>query len=412
MDIDEDRLEGVYNLCRRYSEELGSRLSVEKTMDRREAMVGADFVINTALVCGLDRVMEGWQVAFRHGYRFGGSLHIVHDESFWVNFHQLRLMEDIARDIEHYCPDAWYLLVANPVLAGVTHLTREFPQIKTVGLCHGFSGVYQVADTLGLDREGLEFEIPGVNHFVWLTQFRHQGQDAYPLVDKWIEEESEEHFASCRFSSAMGPKAIDLYRRFGVLPIGDTGNPGGGSWGYWYHSDTAVERLWNEDPWTWYVEMIGAGNRRVEEINRIAADESVPVSEVFGTERSHETMVPLVECLSGNDEREMVVNVQNTGRWVEGVPDDFEVEVPAMVDATGVHPRETRALPTELQLYMQRDRIVPVETELLAYKSGSRNLLIDLVLMDPWTRNASQAEAFVDEILQAPFNDDMREHYR
>ena len=50
-----------------------------------------------------------------------------------------------------------------------------------VGLCHGFAGVYRLADALGLDREKLTFEIPGVNHTVFLTHAYHDGQDVFPL---------------------------------------------------------------------------------------------------------------------------------------------------------------------------------------------------------------------------------------
>ena len=44
--------------------------------------------------------------------------------------------------------------------------------------------------TLELDREHLTFEIPGVNHFVWLTHLYHKGKDVFPLLDRWIEEKA------------------------------------------------------------------------------------------------------------------------------------------------------------------------------------------------------------------------------
>ena len=86
---------------------------------------------------------EGWEIAEKHGYHRGGSLHVLHDEAFWINFHQLRMMEDILMDIKRICPDAWYLMVANPVLAGTTYLRRKYPEVKMVGLCHG-TGMIEV----------------------------------------------------------------------------------------------------------------------------------------------------------------------------------------------------------------------------------------------------------------------------
>ena len=55
--------------------------------------------LEKALAAGYDKLLQGLAVAKRHGYRFGGSMHIMHDEAFWINFYQYRLMEDIAKDI-------------------------------------------------------------------------------------------------------------------------------------------------------------------------------------------------------------------------------------------------------------------------------------------------------------------------
>jgi alpha-galactosidase len=252
MDVNPDKLDTAYLLCKRYAEERGMKLTLEKTTDRRQSIKGADFVINTALAAPHDRLREGWEIARKNGYRFGGSLHIVHDEAFWVNYYQLRLMEDIVKDILELAPKAWFVLVANPVQAGTTYLKRKYPELNMVGMCHGYNGVYSVARALGLEREHVSFECPGVNHFVWLAKFAYKGKNAFPLIDKWIAEKSEEHFAKCGTCSHEGPKPIDLYKRFGVFPIGDTANPGGGSWGWWYHSDDETDRKWKENGWDWY----------------------------------------------------------------------------------------------------------------------------------------------------------------
>jgi alpha-galactosidase len=222
MDIDKDRLDTAYLLCKRYADERGIRLTLEKTTDRRQSIKGADFVINTALAGSHSRLREGWDVARTHGYRFGGSLHIIHDEAFWVNYYQLRLMEDVVKDILELAPKAWFVLVANPVQAGTTYLKRKYPQLNMVGMCHGSNGVYGVTGRMGMEREHVTFECPGVNHFVWLTKLFYKGVDALPALDKWVNEKSEEMFKTCGTCCHEGPKPVDLYRRFGAFPIGDT----------------------------------------------------------------------------------------------------------------------------------------------------------------------------------------------
>ena len=185
MDVNEARLDAIYNLCIRYAQELGEKLNVVKTTDRREAMRDADFVLNVALDYGHDRYKEGIKVAYANGYRFGGSLHVLHDEAFYINFYQLRLMESILQDVLAICPNAWYIMVANPVQGGVTYLQRKYKNAKIIGMCHGYTGVYTLTDAMGMDRKDVSYEIAGVNHFIWLTSFRYQGKNAYPLLDQW-----------------------------------------------------------------------------------------------------------------------------------------------------------------------------------------------------------------------------------
>jgi alpha-galactosidase len=386
MDIDAARLDAVHDLCLRYAAEVGTDFRLEKTLDRNQALQGADFVINTALTAGYDRLREGFAIARKYGYRFGGSYHIMHDEAFWINFYQLRHFESLTQDMLEICPDALHLMVANPVLAGITYLGRKYPQAKVVGLCHGFSGVFKLADVLGLDREQIHFQIPGVNHTVWLTHFSYQGQDMFPVLDRWIEEKSAEHFKTVRPSSDTGPKAVDLYKRFGVFPIGDTCTPGGGTWPFWYHVDEATEQRWGENPVDWWNHHFSGGERIVAEMRRVSQDRSIKVSDHFPPKMSGEVMVPLIESIVADIPRVLTVNLFNTGNFVPGVPADFEVEIPALVSRRGIQGIQTQPLPAELQAYILRDRVAPVNTELKAYEMGSREALLQLIMMDPWTR--------------------------
>lgn len=411
MDIDEVRLEAVYHLCRRYAAEMNASLHLETTTNRREALAGADFVINTALVAGHDRLRAGWDVARRHGYRIGGSLHIMHDEAFWINFYQYRLFESLAEDMLDLCPQAYLLLVANPVLAGMTHLSRRYPRLKAVGLCHGFAGIYQIARVLGLERDDITFQIPGVNHFVWLTHFYHKGEDAFPLLDRWIETEFDAYFATSSPSSGMGPAAVDLYRRFGVFPIGDTCTPGGGSWPHWYHTDESVEKMWHEDPegwWRGYFQRIGD---HVADIRRIAEDESQPVSDHFPPQKSGEVIIGMVESIACDIPRVLIGNIPNAHAFVPGVPDDFAAEIPLLCSARGIQGVQTQGLPDAVTAFLLRDRVAPVNRELQAYTSHSREALVELALMDPFTRSLAQAKALVDDILALSIHADMRDYF-
>lgn len=412
MDINQERLDTSYTICTRHAQEMGVKLKIEKTLERRESLEGADFVVTIALIDGPRRLEEGWRIALKHGYKWGGSYHILYDEPFWLNFYHLRLFESLTRDILELCPNAWHLLITNPVLAATTFLNRKYPECKMVGLCHGFSGVYHIANVLGLDRKGLTYEVPGVNHFVWLTHLYHQGNDVFPMIDKWIETESKKHWES-KTQDQLCPKSVDLYRRLGVIPIGDTAHWTGASWPWWYHSDKEVENSWaveSEAPWFKYVEAI---KNTPERYKKIAEDPSKKISDEFklGPNLTGEQMIPIVESISQDIPRVTIVNILNRDEYVPGIPRDFEVEIPALVSKRGVQGIKTKGLPRPVIAHILRDRVAPVEMELEAYEKGSRDLLVQLVLMDKWTKSVKHANELIDEIFALPYHKELREHY-
>ena len=85
MDIDEKRLRAACALCSRLADELGTPLKITGTTDRAACMRGADFIVDTILIGGYQHYQEGWDIAEKWGYRRGGSLHVMHDEAFWIN---------------------------------------------------------------------------------------------------------------------------------------------------------------------------------------------------------------------------------------------------------------------------------------------------------------------------------------
>ena len=240
-----------------------------------------------------------------------------------------------------------------------------------------------------------------------------QPRGAYPLIRAWRERDGEAFWETCSPSSHEGRKAFNLLDRYGLFPIGDTATPGGGAWGWWYHIDEETEKSWGEDPDWWYnAWYFPMAQDTVKKIAAAAADGSVPVRNAFPGAASDEPMIPLIEAIACDVERIVIVNIVNDGEYLLGVPRDFEVEVPALVSARGVQGIRAAELPKCIMTHLWRDRIAPVETELLAYAQGDRGLLEDLVGMDPWTRSDAQARALVDDILALPYHAEMREHYR
>ena len=268
------------------------------------------------------------------------------------------------------------------------------------------------ADVLGLGREHLTFEIPGVNHFVWLTQCYYKGKSVFPILDRWIDENALNYWEHSDRSSNLVPKAVDLYQRFGVFPIGDTCTTGGGSWPWWYHTDAETEKRWREDPegwWDWYFDLLETG---VGEIAEVVKETGIRVTDRFPPHISGEVMVPMIEAIACDIPRVIIANIPNTGDFVAGVPHDIVVEIPTVVSKRGVQGIHTHGLPKPLIAYLLRDRVASVNVELEAYETGSQKLLHQLIMMDPWTRSEQQAHDLLGEIMDLPYHEEMRLHYQ
>jgi alpha-galactosidase len=396
MDIDVERLDMIYKLGTRYARQLGSPLTFDKTTDRRASLQDADFVVNTAYVLG--HVIEADMrelAAEKYGY--------YHTGGQFGAYHQLRLMLDVAHDIEQFCPDAWLIQSGNPVFDGCTLMTRE-TGVKVCGLCHGHFHYREIAATIGLDPDRVTWQAPGLNHNIWLTHFIYEGKDAYPLIDEWVETKAEEywrtHVAKQTHDAQMSRAAVHQYHMYGLFPIGDTVRRGG----WWYHTDIATKKRWYGEPWggpdthlgrPYFVSTL---EQRIAEMKRWADDPDVDMVAAMGTDKTKEQIVPIMDGLVNNNEGYFQVNVPNRGA-LEGIPDDVVVEVPAIVNQKGIQPVHVGSLPPKVMFEQILPDWLETERELLAFKTGDRSALLHGVLQHHQTRSYDQAVAVLDELM-------------
>ena len=407
MDIDAVRLETVNKLATRYASELGANLTFETTTDRRRALQGAEFVINTAYVQGHGREREMREATARHGYYYGGI--------GLGAFYQYRLMLAVAKDMEELCPDAWLIQSGNPVFEGSTLILRE-TNVKICGLCHGHHGVWEICRVLGIDPADVTWQAPGLNHNIWLTEFRHRGENAYPLLDAWAETDGEDYWTNHRATGThdvqMSRAAFHQYCMFGRFPIGDTVR-----WsGWWYNTDIEAKKHWFGEPWggpdTELARPIYVQNLedRTTRMKALADDPSASLIAELGSERSIEQQVPIIDGLVNNNEGDFQVNVPNNGA-IAGLPDDVAVEVPAVVNRSGIVAKTFSPLPEKVML----ERIMPnwleMERSLCAFKTGDLSVLLWNALESHQTKSYEQAEAALSELLEMEQSSELDNHY-
>jgi alpha-galactosidase len=419
MDINDERLRLIKAFADSYAQEVGASYEFVATKDRREAIRDADFVINTAMYGGHQYYERMRAISEKHGYYRGVNStewNMVSDYHTIWGYYQWKLALDIARDVEELAPDAWLIQIANPVFELTTLLSRE-TRLKVVGLCHGHLGYKEIAQAIGLDPAKVEFEAIGFNHVIWLTKFRYEGEDAYPLIDRWIEERAEKYWEEWRrtqsnpFDIQMSPAAVDMYRSYGLFPVGDTVR--GGTWKYHWNLET--KQRWygptggpdSEIGWGIY---LAHGEAWLEEISE-AVQSRRPLSPLFPKGRTDESVVPLMHSIADDAPAVYQVNVLNMGA-IDGLPNNVAVEIPAEVGGSGVRRPQGLRLPGRILRLVLWPRMMRAEMAIEAFLEGGRQPLIDWLMLDPRTRSERQAEAVWEEILRMPENEEMARHYR
>lgn len=423
MDIDETRLDAVNNLAKRLTAELGGSLEFEKSTDLKGSIKNSDIVINTALARaeghedGYVQYEKMRTVANKHGYYRGvdaQDFNRVSDYFTFTNYNQLNLVLKIAQTVEQVSPDAWLLNTSNPVFE-ITQLVKRKTDVKILGLCHGFQGVYEVFEALKLDKHQVDWQVAGVNHGIWLNRFRYRDKNGYSLLDKWIEENFGEWTPEDHWDMQMSPAAIDMYEFYNRLPIGDTVR--NGTWKYNY--DLGTKKRWygkyggidNNSERPKYYEELRAKKRDLIELSKNSDLSVLDELEFSESTLSGEQHIPIINGLENDVESRIFPNVRNNG-VIDGIPDEVVVEIPAKVDSEGVHPVDIEPpIPSRIKKMYIRPRILRMEWALEAFNSGDRDVLEEVLIRDPRTKSYEQVQNVWEDILNLPFNKEMKKHY-
>ena len=402
MDIDEKRLDKVYGLAIKLSGELDTKLSFSKTTKLEEVVKDRDFVINTAQVGGHPWMEAQREMGEKHGYYRGIRIGQIGQMLFFLK---------VAKLIEEISPEAWLLQSANPVFEGCTLMTRE-TKTKVIGLCHGHYGYREIADVLGLDKQDVKANMIGFNHWIWMTEFRYKGKDAYPLIDEWIEKKAESYWKNHKptFSdNQMSWGAVQQYRMYGLFPIGDT--PRFAAW--WQNNSLELKKNYfghlggfdSEIGWKQYLDQMSS---QVEQIEQAVVDPKVKASDIFKPVQSDEQIVPIIDSIINDKPGVFQVNIPNSGGIIHGFPEDLVIECRGVVDGNGVCGIHEPPLPERIVSGVMIPKWAEAESEIYAAKSGTYEGYLSYLLQDRRTKSYEQATAFLDEWLAAPQNEYLR----
>jgi alpha-galactosidase len=392
VDLVPEAAETMAALGRRIAAERGSRMRVEASTDRRDALRGARFVTTTIAVGSA----EGWRRDLEIPERFGIRQTVGDSVGPGGVLRALRHVPElvaIGADIADVAPRATLFNYSNPLTVNVRAVTRQ-TGVTTVGLCHGTMHTKQAfARALGVDEADVTATFAGLNHLSWLLDIRSPDRNLYPALRALVAERAGGIDASSDWAEGPhAPVSADLMRTFGRYPApGDrhvaeffadyltAGTDEQLGWGLQAGLDATRQ-------------YIGEKEQLWEELRGLA-DGSRPLRPPQAQEA--ERLVAIAAAVrSGRGHLELAVNLPNQG-LISNLPATAVVEVPAAVDASGVHGVAVGALPDGIAAVLTA-RALQQEITVDAAAHRDRELALQALVLDPLVPDRATAIGILD----------------
>ena len=386
-DIDGERLEQSYLMVCALNRNVGeSKASVKKYLgveNRREALRGANFVVNAIQVGGYKPcTVFDFEIPKKYGLKqtIADTLGIG---GIFRGLRTIAVMKDFAQDMEAVCPNALLLNYTNP-MAIVSGYMQRYTGVNTVGLCHSVQACSEhLLKRLGMDgvKVGREL-IAGINHMGWLLEiYDEKGNDLYPEIRRLSKAKNaaEKHGDMVRF---------DYIDKLG------------------YYCTESSEHNAEYNPFyikSKYPELIDRFNIPIDEYPRRCENQIKAWAELapklldgnLSHKRTHEYASRIMESIVTNTPYKIGGNVLNAGGLIENLPHDACVEVPCLVDGAGIHPTRVGRLPVQCAA-MNMTNINPQLLTIEAAVTGKKEHIYHAAMLEPHTA----AELSIDDIIK------------
>jgi alpha-galactosidase len=379
-DIDSVRLQDSENMLNNIKKTSGSTCVIKSYHNRKDALRGSKYVVNAIQVGGYDPcTITDFEVPKKYGLR-QTIADTVGIGGIFRNLRTIPVMLDFAADIREVCPDALFLNYTNP-MAVLTNVMNTYGGVKTVGLCHSVQAcVPELFKHLGIDQIGVKTKIAGINHMAWLLEATKDGVDIYPEIKKRAAaKQKEKHWDMVRF---------EMMLKFGYYITESSEHNAE------YHP-YFIKRNYPELIERFNIPLDEYPRRCIEQIGnwKKMRDELVHDTNLEHT-RSHEYASYIFEAMETDVPFKIGGNVMNTGGLIANLPREACVEVPCLVDRSGVNPTYVGNLPPQLAALNRTN----INTQLLTIEAaitGKREHIYHAAMLDPHTA----AELSMDDII-------------
>ena len=392
MDIDEVRLEASRKAVQKIVSAGKYPAKVETTLDRAQALEGADGVVCTILAGGVDV----WRYDIEIPKQYGVDINVGDTRGPAGIFRALRtipVMLDICKDIEKYCPKAIFLNYTNP-MAMLCRAMQGQSDITVTGLCHSVQGTAQMlANWIGAPMEEITYHCAGINHQAWYLDFKWNGKDAYPLIREAVSHDDIYNQEIVR---------NEMYLHLDYYVTESSGH--NSEYNAWFRKrQDLIEKYcitgtgWNPGE---YAYILNEYQKR-EHSWQTEIDEWLSQDQVDLT-RGHEYAASIFNATIGDGSLfEFNGNVRNWG-LIDNLPEGCCVEVPVLASPRGLDPLHVGALPEQLAILNNisaRCEELTVEGSL----EGDPRKIFHAVLYDPLTSSVlsmAEIKKMVDQMFE------------
>ncbi len=396
MDIDPVRLQTTEVVAHKIAEFFGAKPKIEATLDRRAALDGADYAISMFQVGGYKpSTVIDFEIPKKYGIRqtIADTLGIG---GIMRGLRTIPVFLDICKDMEQVCPDVTFLQYVNPMAMNTWAINRA-SKIKTVGLCHSVQGTAEVlAEDIGVPINEINYLCAGINHMAFYLKFERNGENLYPK----IREVAEAKTYARGYRELANHVRYEVFKRTGYFVTESSEHFS--EYVPWFIKQNRPDLLEEfEIPVDEYITrceiQIAEWEADKAALERGELDESYERSQEYGS--------LIIHSLETGTPRVVYGNVANNG-LIDNLPHGCCVEVPCLVDKSGLQPTHIGMMPPHLAA-MQQTNINVQSLVVEAALTRKREHIYHAAMLDPHTAaelSLDQIWSLVDELIEAHGN--------
>lgn len=396
-DITERPLTVVADLLEKIARQRNTNIVVRRTLDREEALRGADAVILSITTGGREADFRSWEVCAKYGIPVGVG-DTLGPAALARNLREIPVVVGIARDMERICPEAALLNFTNP-MSCITGAMARYTSLPAVwGLCHSADELFSYfARVFGVKKSAVEMEVGGVNHQSFVTTLRIEGEDrTADILDATLASDAklEDNLLETKHEEVRFQQ--DIFRLLGVWP--STGETHLAEFYEYFYTPRRLDQLGLRSRLRQIIP--GRPPFGPSEPPQIILDwaygpEPVGDLHLLTTEHAHE----LLWSYFTGEPFTRVLNLLNAGEWLRGIPRDACVEVMVTVAGSKVTGEQV-ALPPAVHSLVQRWTTIH-DLSIRAAMECDREAARQALFLDPHVTDMYDIEPLLEDMLKA-----------